>query len=233
MRLRFLLPIATAVLLIVAPVASADFAHIITSGESLDSVAATDGLSVAQLAAANGLSPGAQLLTGSKLMIPPRDGGSGGSGSSQPVGAGDQGDSSGPPFATDQRVSASEIGDIASANGVPPSLAQAIAWEESGFNNAIVSSSDARGVMQILPGTWDYIQQELAGGDLRPASALDNVRGGVLLLRSLLDATGGDTSLAAAGYYQGLPSVRQHGLFSDTQSYVDNVRALEQRFGGG
>jgi N-acetylmuramoyl-L-alanine amidase len=308
MRLRFLLPIATAVLLIVAPAASADFAHVVTPGESLDSVAATDGLSVAQLAAANGLSAGAQLVTGSKLMIPPRDGGSGGpsgssgssglsgssgssrssggdyvvqpgdtlsgiaeqagesvsqlaadngldpngvlaagtkltlsggqsssssaAGSSQPVGAGAEGNSGGPPFATDQRVSASEIGDIASANGVPPSLAQAIAWEESGFNNAIVSPSDARGVMQILPGTWDYIQQELAGGDLRSASALDNVRGGVLLLRSLLDATGGDTSLAAAGYYQGLPSVRRHGLFSDTQSYVDNVRALEQRFGG-
>ena len=203
-------------------------------GDTLSGIAEQAGESVSQLAADNGLDPNGVLAAGTKLTLSGgQSSSSSAAGSSQPVGAGAEGNSGGPPFATDQRVSASEIGDIASAHGVPPSLAQAIAWEESGFNNAIVSPSDARGVMQILPGTWDYIQQELAGGDLRPASALDNVRGGVLLLRSLLDATGGDTSLAAAGYYQGLPSVRQHGLFSDTQSYVDNVRALEQRFGGG
>ena len=39
--------------------------------------------------------------------------------------------------------------------------------------------------------------------------------------------------MAAAGYYQGLQSVRQHGLFPDTQAYVNNVMALRQRFGGG
>jgi hypothetical protein len=55
----------------------------------------------------------------------------------------------------------------------------------------------------------------------------------VLLLHSLLSATGGDPALAAAGYYQGLPSVRQNGLFRDTQQYVNNVLALRQRFGGG
>ena len=205
-----------------------------SSGSSGSGIAEQVGESVSQLAADNELDPNGLLRAGTKLTL---SGGESSSssrpGSSQPVGTGAQGNASGPPFATDQRVGASEIGDIASANGVPPSLAAAIGWEESGFNNAIVSPSDARGVMQILPGTWDYIQHQLAGGDLQPASALDNVRGGVLLLRALLDATGGDTSLAAAGYYQSLPSVRQHGLFSDTQSYVDNVRVLEQRFGGG
>jgi hypothetical protein len=55
----------------------------------------------------------------------------------------------------------------------------------------------------------------------------------VLLLRSLLNSTGGDASTAAAGYYQGLPSVQQHGLYPSTQQYVQSVTALEQRFGGG
>ena len=73
--------------------------------------------------------------------------------------------------------------------------------------------------MQILPGTWDWIQRTLTGGTAAaPASAADNVRGGVLLLHSLLNATGGDPAMAAAGYYQGLPSVRQNGMYSDTQS---------------
>ena len=54
-----------------------------------------------------------------------------------------------------------------------------------------------------------------------------------LLLRSLLHATGGDPALAAAGYYQGLPSVQRHGLYPDTQRYVQSVMALRSRFGGG
>ena len=68
---------------------------------------------------------------------------------------------------------------------------------------------------------------------LAPASAADNVRGGVLLLRSLLNSTGGDAPTAAAGYYQGLSSVQQHGLYPDTKQYVRSVLALQQRFGGG
>ncbi len=131
-------------------------------------------------------------------------------------------------------MTASEVGSIASANGVPAPLAAAIGWQESGFNNDLVSSADARGVMQILPGTWQWIQQSLNDGPpLAPASAADNVRGGVLLLHSLLNSTGGDTALAAAGYYQGLPSVEQHGVYPSTQQYVNSVLALERQFGGG
>ncbi len=160
-------------------------------------------------------------------------GGSGSAASSQPVGAAALGSGSSPPYPTPQRVSASDVGSIANANGVPASLAQAVGYQESGFNNDLVSSAGARGVMQILPGTWNWIQRTLnAGTPLAAASASDNVRGGVLLLHSLLQATGGDPAMAAAGYYQGLPSVRQNGLYSDTQQYVNNVMALRHRFGG-
>ena len=101
--------------------------------------------------------------------------------------------------------------------GVSPSLAAAIAWQESGFNNAMVSSANARGVMQVMPGTWDYVQQNLAQRRLDPNSATDNVHAGVLYLKRLLDETGGDESAAIAGYYQGLQSVRDRGMYDDTQ----------------
>jgi hypothetical protein len=65
------------------------------------------------------------------------------------------------------------------------------------------------------------------------ASAAQNVRAGTLLLHSLLQATGGNQALAAAGYYQGLPSVQQYGEFLDTQQYVNDVMSLEHQFGGG
>ncbi len=98
-----------------------------------------------------------------------------------------------------------------------------------------MSTADARGVMQILPGTWNWIQRTLVPGGppLAPASAFDNVRGGVLMLRALLSSTGGDPALAAAGYYQGLPSVQRYGMYPSTQQYVNSVLALRRQFGGG
>ncbi len=192
------------------------------------------------LAADNGLDPNGLLLAGTNLSL-----GGGAPAPAETAAAAPATVSSpspSPPSATgsssgaqptSESVSPSEVGSIAAANGVSPSLAEAIANQESGFNNDEVSSTGATGVMQIEPGTWDYIGRDLTGGtQLSPVSATDNIRGGVLLLRSLLNQTGGDPGLAAAGYYQGLGSVRAHGLYSDTQRYVNDVMALQRRFGG-
>jgi LysM repeat protein len=313
-RLRALIPIVVATMLTAPAAALAAFPHVVAPGESLSSVAASDGLTVEQLAAANGLAPDESLLAGSTLMIPSQtqgaaeseagagetasstqesgsstEGAAGNTGSYE-VQTGDtlsaiaaqagmsvaevaavngidpnspllsgtvlrlagasseasesgtsasaegqagEGSSGAPPYPTPETVSPSEVGAIAAENGVPPSLAEAIASQESGFNNNVTSSADARGVMQILPETWNWIGNTLAGPTpLAPASAASNVRGGVLLLHSLLNETGGDSSLAAAGYYQGLSSVLQEGEGPSTEEYVGNVLALQQQFGG-
>jgi LysM repeat protein len=222
-----------------ASAGSSSGAYVVQPGDTLSGIASRSGTSVSELAAANGLDQNRPLLAGAVLRVT----GSGATSSpvsqsasaaSQPVGAAAEGSSGGPPYPTPEIVSAPQVGSIASANGVSPSLADAIGWQESGFNNDLVSSADARGVMQILPGTWEWIQRTLTpSAPLATASAADNVRGGVLLLHSLLNSTGGDPALAAAGYYQGLSSVRHNGLFRDTQQYVNSVMALRQRFGGG
>jgi hypothetical protein len=49
----------------------------------------------------------------------------------------------------------------------------------------------------------------------------------------LLNSTGGDPAMAAAGYFQGLPSVQRYGVYPSTQQYVNDVMSLAQRFGGG
>jgi LysM repeat protein len=207
--------------------------YVVQPGDTLSGIAARAGVSVASLAASNGLTLNEPLLAGTALRLS----GSPVSASpavAQPVGAAAQGSVTDPPYPTPEILSASQIGQVAATNGVSPSLADAIAWQESGFNNDLVSSADARGIMQILPGTWQYIQNDLnPGTPLAPASAIDNVRGGVLLLHSLLGATGGDPGLAAAGYYQGLPSVQRHGVYPSTHQYINSVLALRQRFGGG
>jgi soluble lytic murein transglycosylase-like protein len=198
---------------------------------------------VAELAVANGMDPNGLLPTGAVLTLPGASGeaasarGAATEGthaaSSQPVGAAAEGSESAPPFPTEQSVSPSEVGSIASENGVPPSLADAIASQESGFNNGLTSSAGARGVMQIMPGTWNWISENLAGSTpLAPASAESNVRGGVLLLHSLLNETNGNPALAAAGYYQGLPSVLENGELPSTEEYVNSVLAQQQQYGG-
>src|SRR5437763_1340796 len=67
---------------------------------------------------------------------------------------------------------------------------------------------------------------------LDPPAAIDNVGAGVLSLGHRLQETGGDPAPAAAGYYQGISSVRSIGMLPETRRYVANVMALRARFGG-
>jgi LysM repeat protein len=204
--------------------------YVVQPGDTLWGIATANGMTVDELAAANGLDPRGLLLAGTRLNI------SGASAASAPAPVGAPASSAAPSGAaqpTPEAVSPADVGQVAAANGVSSSLAEAIADQESGFNNNAVSSTGAVGVMQIEPYTWTFIGQNLAPTPpLSPNSAQDNIRGGVLLLRSLLDQTGGDPGLAAAGYFQGLESVREHGLLPSTRRYVANVLALRQRFGG-
>ncbi len=203
--------------------------YVVRAGDTLSGLAANAGVATEQMAAANGLDSSAPLLTGTVLKLP--------SGSPAPERAAEPLPSQrvvpdAAPAPTATRVGAADIQSVASAHGVSPSLAAAIAWQESGFNNAAVSSANARGVMQVMPGTWDYVEQNLAGRELDANSATDNVHAGVLYLDHLLQETGGDEATAIAGYYQGLGSVRSRGLYEDTKRYVANVQALRGRFGG-
>jgi LysM repeat protein len=199
--------------------------YVVQPGDTLSAIASRAGTTVAQLAALNGLDPNSFLLAGTALQLP------GASEAATATPATETGTGSGGPYPTEQYLSGSEVGNIAAANGLSPALAEAIGWQESGYNNAEVSPTGAVGVMQIEPSTWSWIQTHLSGGALAPASAADNVRGGVLLLKDLVSLTGSD-ALAAAGYYQGIASVEQHGMYPSTQQYVNDVLALEHRLGG-
>ena len=260
--------------------------YVVAAGDTLSAIAANAGLTVGELAAANGLDPNGVLVTGTSLTVPGAgssstasaatggsatgsaaetpdgdsdDAGAGGPTAGGGVGSGGAGGGSGGTGGgsggaggrsggagggsggaggrgaqpTSETISAATVGAIASANGVQASLAEAIAYDESGFNNALVSSTGAVGVMQIEPATWSFINSNLVTPPpLSPASASDNVRAGVLLLRSLLDQAGGNVSLAVAGYYQGLKSVLAEGMLPDTRTYVNTILALQSQFGG-
>jgi LysM repeat protein len=201
-------------------------AYTVRPGDTLTGIASRSGASAQQIAWMNGLDLDAALLYGTALKLP---NGAPGSGSSQPP---PQRVVPAAPNPSPAHTDSGTIGQIAAEHGVPGSLASAIAWQESGFNNGMVSSANARGVMQVMPGTWDWVQQNLADSPLDPNSAHDNVRAGVLYLGQLLRDTGGDPRQAVAAYYQGLGSVQQSGMYPETERYVNNVMALRSRFGG-
>ena len=203
--------------------------YVVRPGDTLSKLAATAGVSVDAIAAMNGLDPSKYLLYGTVIKLP--TGSPTPPAASQPV-PDEKVVPAADPHPTPGRVTSEQISEIAAQHGVPGSLASAIAWQESGFNNSMVSSANARGVMQVMPGTWDWVQDNLADTQLNPDSPTDNVKAGVLYLRQLLNETGGDENTAIAGYYQGLGSVRERGFYDDTQRYVENVQALRNRFGG-
>ena len=203
-------------------------AYTVRPGDTLSGLAAGAGVSVADMAAMNGLDPDGILVAGTPIKLP--------SGAPAPAHADEPAPApvlpQAAPEPTPATVGAADVQSVAAQYGVSPSLAAAIAWQESGFNNAMVSAANARGVMQVMPGTWDYVQRNLAQRPLDPSSATDNVHAGVMYLKQLLNQTGGDENAAIAGYYQGPSSVQNRGLYDDTERYVANVQALRSRFGG-
>jgi LysM repeat protein len=118
----------------------------------------------------------------------------------------------------------------AKRNGVDPSLALAVSWQESGWNMRRVSVANAIGAMQVIPATGAWASS-VVGRRLNLLSPTDNVTAGVVLLR-VLTKSASDRN-AIAGYYQGLASVRRHGMYADTKRYVANVLYLQKRFARG
>ena len=113
--------------------------------------------------------------------------------------------------------------------GVDPALALALSYNESGFQQHVVSSVGAIGAMQVMPGTGEWVSRYLAGRRLDLRDVEDNVEAGVRYFRMLQRIAGRD-DLALAGYYQGLASVRKRGMYDDTKAYVKNILTLRRRF---
>ena len=123
------------------------------------------------------------------------------------------------------------VAATARKHGVSPSLALAVAYHESGFQQRVVSGVNAIGVMQVLPSTGRVLSQQ-HGRRLDLLKTQDNITAGVLLLRQLVRSTG-STDRALAGYYQGLGSIARKGILPQTRTYIRNVNALRARFANG
>jgi LysM repeat protein len=232
--------------------------YTVRPGDSLWALAQRYHTSVAALASANHMLPGDLLITGRVIAIPTGQASNDmvavpvvtpvaqaalGS-NSMPYGHMDPSS-----FCADYRPAATPVGVLpaqlmASPSrlsyrpyfvewgehyGVSPALLEAIAWQESGWQEGVVSSTGAVGVGQIEPGTAQFVNTQLVGLPLRLDVVSDNIRMEASFVAYLSHQVDGTCETVAA-YYEGARLLERSGVIPETQQYVADVEALIPRF---
>jgi LysM repeat protein len=205
--------------------------YVVRPGDSLYAISARQHVSWRRIARVNHLPSSLMVVIGQRLRIPhwvrsapAHHYGSASTGTSRANAV------FGNRWVPSRDAMAATIRATAQRWGVDPRLALGISYEESGFNQRNVSVVGAIGAMQVMPSTGVFVGQAIVHRHLDLLNGADNATAGVALLAVLLRETHGDERLAAAGYYQGLASVRSRGMYADTKQYVANVLALRNRF---
>src|SRR5690625_1460846 len=212
--------------------------HTVKAGEPLSGIAQRYGTTVSSLVSRNKLSTADVIHIGQRLTV-------GGSSSSGGQLVGDT--FLGRTYASDVVSAANQnkatllsmdvpsraqmramVRDTATRMGVDPSLALAIAHQESGFDARAVSPANAVGVMQVIPSSGQWAS-DLVGRRLNLLDPQDNVTAGVAILRQLV-RTADSFDQAVAGYYQGLAGVRRNGMYPDTRNYVSGIKNLMRQY---
>lgn len=131
--------------------------------------------------------------------------------------------------------------------GVDKDLVYAVIRTESGFRQEVESHAGAIGLMQLMPETFNWLQEHLEGEVIYPAERLKdadiNIRYGTYFLSWLIERYG-DADTACAAYNAGISNVDDwlaDSRYSDdgrtlksipyteTERYVERVReALEK-----
>jgi soluble lytic murein transglycosylase-like protein len=186
--------------------------YTVGGGDTLSGIAARYGTTAVALARANDLSNPNFIVAGNSLRVP-------GVTTSSPVSA---------PAAASTAEIAQSLEHHAAGHGVESSLVKAVAYHESGWQQDVVSSAGAIGVMQVMPGTGDFVNEVLGGHTLDIRRADDNIHAGVMYLKHLL-AIMPSEERALAAYYSG-PGAVGHRLNRHQRAYVASVLALRSRY---
>ncbi|GAC1321498.1 MAG: hypothetical protein NVSMB22_07150 [Chloroflexota bacterium] len=182
--------------------------YLVRPGDTLLGIASRFGTTSETLALANRLASANHIVIGMRLTIP------------RPATP-----------AYNPWLARSLIVQYARLYGVNPALPLAVGWQESGFNQTLVSPTGAIGVMQVEPYTGTHIARRL-GRSFNLHNLDDNIHAGVYWLTELIAYYGGDERLATAAYYEGSDNLARRGFFDDTVQYVNNVLTLKSQFGG-
>ena len=113
---------------------------------------------------------------------------------------------------TDHRAYSREIADAAARHAVPERLVWAVIRAESGFDPRAVSRQGARGLMQLMPPTAQWLlQREPSPPKIRPAQLFNpvlNIELGTSYLAQLMGRFDGDLTRALIAYNAGPATAR-------------------------
>jgi len=229
---------------------SAAHTYVVQPGDSLWAISRANGLTVSQLAAANDMGVNDLLLIGRQLYIPADD-------ESSSSAAAPSASSTGTSATANPWTFCSTFSESGGQWGVLPQLLQqspdrlalqpvfmqwashydlslplleAIAWQESGWQQGVTSSAGAVGTGQIMPGTASFISGTLIGMPMDINSVSDNIRMSAAFLAYLAGVEGNNQCATIAAYYEGPLNLSEYGVFPETQAYVASVEALIPEF---
>ncbi len=199
--------------------------HRVKSGENLTIIAKHYGTTITAIVKANAIRNPSYLRVGQQLIIPVS------AATAAPSRPSSTGMSAAMAAAVAQRDNVRQLlVREAKAQGVPVALVLAVAWQESGWQQQVVSSTGAIGVMQLMPATAEWIGTAMLGSRVDPRDPASNIRAGVRLLKHYLDRYSGDRALVLAAYYQGERGADLHGVYPVTRPYIASIEALEAIF---
>ena len=119
---------------------------------------------------------------------------------------------------------------------VDPNLVKAIIKAESNFDPNVVSSAEAKGLMQLMPENCEDL------GVSDPFNIEQNIDGGVRHIKEYLDRYNGDVEMALMAYNGGPTRMMNRGVKSiddiykmpkETQNYVPKVMSYYRGFSNG
>ncbi len=119
------------------------------------------------------------------------------------------------------------ITEASAKYGVPVPLIKAVITAESAGKSDVVSKAGAKGLMQLMDGTADYLGVE------NSFDPIENINGGTKYLNELLKKFDGNMKLAIAAYNAGPGNVIKHnGIppFKETQQYVEKVLSYHKKY---
>ncbi|MCH5155049.1 MAG: lytic transglycosylase domain-containing protein [Clostridiales bacterium] len=130
---------------------------------------------------------------------------------------------------------AAEIGEAADEFGLSRSLVKSVVWAESRFDPHATSHKGAKGLMQLMPETFDMCANALG---LRGSNIYDvntSLRCGCYYLSILIEKFDGNVTAALMAYNAGETNAKRfldgEKIFPETKKYLSDIDRAQKVYG--